>query len=240
MTQKIVKLLKKETVADGTMAFQFERPADFDFKAGQSIDLTLPNPPETDTEGNTRAFSLSSAPSEDHLMITTRMRNTAFKRVIKDLPLGNPLMIDGPFGSMTLHNDTSKVAVFLAGGIGVTPFRSMIVEAAIKKLPHRIYLFYSNRKVKDAAFLEELQNLTKQNKNFYFIPTMTETDGPNQTWSGETGYINETTIKKFVSDTQQAIYYMAGPPSMVAAMHTMLSNFNINDDNIRSESFAGY
>src|SRR5438445_13446110 len=102
------KLLKKESVAEGTMAFHFEKPIGFEYKSGQSMDLTLIDPPKTDAEGNTRAFSFSSAPYQDYLMITTRMRPTAFKNVLKDLPEGSGLSFDGPFGSMTLHNDLSK------------------------------------------------------------------------------------------------------------------------------------
>lgn len=82
------KLIKKEAVAEGTMRFDFERPGGFTYRAGQSIDLTLINPPETDAEGNTRAYTLSSAPQDEHLSVTTRMRDTAFKRVLKDMEPG--------------------------------------------------------------------------------------------------------------------------------------------------------
>src|SRR4051812_46335749 len=116
-----IKLIKKEEIANGTMAFYFTKPEGFDYKGGQSIDLTMSNPPETDAEGNTRAFSLTSSPHEDFLSIATRMRDTAFKRVLKNAGETLRLSIEGPFGSMTLHNDASKPAIFLAGGIGITP-----------------------------------------------------------------------------------------------------------------------
>src|SRR5207302_1088670 len=129
-----IKLKSREQVAEDTMAFRFERPAGWTFKAGQSFDMTLLDPPETDAEGNTRAFSVASAPQEDFLMIATRMRDTAFKRTLKTLELGSTVKIEGPFGNLTLHNNAAKGAGLLAGGIGITPFRSMVFRAAREKL----------------------------------------------------------------------------------------------------------
>ncbi|HYM09410.1 MAG TPA: FAD-dependent oxidoreductase, partial [Bryobacterales bacterium] len=151
-----MKLRNRFEVAERTMAFQLEKPAGWTFKAGQAIDMTLLNPPETDAEGNTRAFSLASAPHDPDLLVATRLRDTAFKRVLPTLPLGTQVKIEGPFGNLTLHNNVARPAVILAGGIGITPFRSMVVRAAQEKLAHRIFLFYSNRRPEDAAFLDEL------------------------------------------------------------------------------------
>jgi ferredoxin-NADP reductase len=235
------KLLKKETVAEGTMAFRLEKPSGFEYKAGQSADLTLIDPPKTDAEGNTRAFSFSSAPHQDYLMMTTRMRPTAFKEVLKNLPEGSSLSFDGPFGSMTLHNDISKPAVFLAGGIGITPLYSMVKQAAHDRLPHRIFLFYSNRRPEDTAFLKELQDLQAADPNYQLIPTMTDISKSARKWQGETGYINKQMLNKYLgADLSKQIYYMAGPPQMVAALKKMLNEAGINDDYIRFEEFAGY
>src|ERR1017187_9449 len=140
------KLLSRHEVAEGTMAFRFERPANWAFKAGQYLDMTLLAPPETDSEGNVRSFSIASGPNEETLMVATRMRDTAFKRVLKTMPLGTAVKIDGPSGDLTLPDSFTRAAVFLAGGIGITPFRSMICLAAAERLPHQIFLFYSNRR----------------------------------------------------------------------------------------------
>jgi len=155
------------------MAFYFEKPEGFSYKAGQFADYTLINPSETDAEGDTRGFSLASAPYEDDLALATRMRDTAFKRVLRTMELGTELTLDAPYGSFTLHNNTKIPAVFLTGGIGVTPVRSIVLQALHDKRPHRIFVFYSNRRPEDAAFLEELLGL--QNESSYsFIGTMTE------------------------------------------------------------------
>lgn len=230
------KLKNREEVASGTMAFHFEKPEGFVFKSGQHADFTLLNPPETDAEGNSRTFSIVSAPYENELIITTRMRDTAFKRVLKTVPLGTELKLEGPFGSMTLQNDASRPAVFLAGGIGITPFVSMARHAAKNALPNKIFLFYSNRTPEDAPFLRELGDIEKQNQNFKLIVTMTDAEK----WKGETGYINKEMIVKYIGDITRPIYYLAGPPQMALAMREMLNDAGIDDDNIKSEEFAGY
>ena len=222
------------------MLFRFEKPAGFSYKAGQSIDLTLINPPETDAEGNTRAFSLASAPADTHLAIATRMRDTAFKRVLKNMVSGTELSIEGPFGDMTLHENTKRSAVFLAGGIGITPFHAMAVDAAQRNLPHKITLFYSNRRPEDAAFLEELVHLPEKNPNFTFVGTMTEMSASTREWSGEQGYINATMLEKYVDQASIPIYYIAGPAAMVAAMRNMLNESGVSNDDIRAEEFSGY
>ena len=125
------------------MAFRFERPSGWTFEAGQAIDITLLAPAETDAEGNTRTFTIASAPYEKTLMVATRMRDTAFKRVLKVMPVGAAVQIEGPTGVLTLHSDAARAAVFLCGGIGITPFRSIAFGAANEHLPHR--MFFSTR-----------------------------------------------------------------------------------------------
>ncbi len=236
----LAKLIGRREVADRTVAFEFERPPGWTFKAGQAVDVTLLEPPESDGEGNTRAFSIASAPREESLMVATRMRDTAFKRVLSAMPSGTKVKVEGPFGNLTLHSNVARAAVILAGGIGITPFRSMIFHAAHEKLPHRIFLFYSNRRPEDAAFLEELQTLEEQNQNYRFIPTMTGMEKSHRAWNGETGKINKQMLARHSKDAQSPIYYIAGPPGMVKGLHTMLNESGVDDDDIRAEEFGGY
>jgi ferredoxin-NADP reductase len=233
-------LVRREEVAHGTMAFYFSRPAGFEFRAGQSVDLTLIDPPETDAEGNTRAFSIASAPYEPELMIATRMRDTAIKRVLRDVAIGTPVKMDGPFGSFTLHKNASKPAVFLAGGIGITPFLSIIRQATHERSPHQIYLFYSNRRAEDAPFIAELQQHAKDNPNFHLIPTITQADGSQQPWSGVRGLISRDMITGHLPSLQGPIYYLAGPPAMVTAMRAICVGAGVDEDDIRTEEFGGY
>jgi ferredoxin-NADP reductase len=234
------KLRSRREVAERTMAFYLEKPPSFQFQPGQYLDLMLIDPPETDSQGAVRTFSIASAPYEDELVVATRMRNSAFKRVIGRLPLGTELKLEGPMGSFTLHKNPSKAAVFLAGGIGITPFRSILRQAAKEKLPHQLYLFYSNRRPEDTAFLTELRDLTQSNPRFIFVPSMSETERSKQNWSGERGFINRDMLVKHFCDLNGPIYYVAGPPAMVAAMREMLAKAGVNEDDNRTEEFGGY
>lgn len=222
------------------MGFYFEKPAGFQFMAGQYMDLTLVEPPETDAEGNIRSLSIASAPEEDHLLFATRMRDTAFKRFLRSAAIGTPVKMEGPMGSFTLHKNISKPAVFLAGGIGITPFSSIVRHAAKARLPHRLYLFYSNRRPEDAAFMDILKHLEDENPNYKFIPSMSEMNKSAQKWNGETGFINREMLTRHLPSLQGPIYYIAGPPAMVAAMRQMLAAAGVDEDDIRTEEFAGY
>lgn len=234
------KLLSRHQVAEGTIAFRLERPSNWTFKAGQYLDLTLLDPPEADSEGNVRSFSIASAPHEETLMVATRMRDTAFKRVLKTMPLGTAVKIEGPSGDLILQNDSTRAAVFLAGGIGITPFRSIVHWAAKEKLPNRIVLFYSNRRPEDAPFLAELQSLERDNPKYKLIASMTEMEKSNQPWNGETGLIDQGMLRRHLKDAASLIYYIAGPPAMVKALQEMLSKAGLNENDIRAEEFSGY
>src|ERR1022692_702679 len=234
------KLVSRHEVAERTTAFRFEKPSNWTFEAGQSLDMTLCEPPETDAEGNIRTFSMASGPDEDTLIVATRMRDTAFKRVLKTMPLGSAVKIEGPSGSLTLHNDVTRTAVFLAGGIGITPFRSMVLRAAKEKLTHRIVLFYSNRRPEDAPFLDELQALEKENPNYKLVASMTEMAKSHRSWHGEVGQIDREMLLRYLKDAASPIYYVAGPPEMVKGLHKTINGAGVDDDNIRAEEFAGY
>ncbi len=234
------RLVRRETVAEGTMAFCFSKPSGFRHQAGQSLLMTLINPPETDSEGDARTFTIASAPHEAELMIATRMRDTAFKRVLKTAPLEMVVKIDGPNGEMVLHDDTARPAVFLAGGIGITPFLAMARHAANERLPHRLFLFYSNRRPEDAAFLSELQKLEQSNPNYRLIATMAETEKSAQHWSGETGFIRREMLERYLADITKPMYYFAGPPPMTMAMQQLLEGIGISDQAMRYEEFYGY
>jgi ferredoxin-NADP reductase len=232
------KLIKKVDIASGTMAFYFEKPKGFDFRAGQFCDIRIYDPPETDAEGDIRGFSLAHAPYEADIMVATRMRDTAFKRVLKDLPIGTEVELDAPYGDFTLHKTETTPAVFLIGGIGITPVRSMIAQATHDKTAHPITLLYANKTPDDAAFSNDLESFNAANPNFTFVPVMSS---PIQgEWSGESGHITEAILKKYVPDIAVPIYYLSGSAAMVAVMRKLLVEAGINEDNIKTEEFSGY
>lgn len=233
-------LIGRDPVADRTMSFRFAKPSDWTYRAGQFVDITLLDPPETDAEGNLRGFSISSAPREAVITITTRLRDTAFKRVLQQMPLGTNVRIEGPFGDLRLHH-ARRPAVLLAGGIGITPFRSILVEAAGGGgLPYPVVVFHANRRPEDAAFADELSALADRDANLTFVPTMTALTGPEGGWEGERGHVDAAMLRRHLGDLVDAIYYIAGPPGMVQGLRAMLVGSGVDEDDVRIEEFTGY
>lgn len=240
MADYSIELIERETVAEATMAFHFTRPSGFQFRAGQCADLTLVHPSETDAEGNTRTFSIASPPFEDELLFVTRMRNTAFKRTLGVAPLRTVLRIGDALGSFVLHRNVAKPGVLLAGGIGITPFLSIVRQVVRDKSAQQLYLFYANRRPEDAAYLDTLQTAAAADPNCRFIPTMTGMAKSHAAWTGETGRITREMLVRHLPALQGPIYYVAGPPAMAAATRQMLAQAGVDEDDIRSEEFGGY
>jgi ferredoxin-NADP reductase len=233
-----VKLLEKDAVAEGTMAFHFSKPDGFEFRAGQTADFTIIEPPETDEEGNSRTFSIVQAPYEPDLAVATRMRDTAFKRVLRDLPIGTEVKIDGPYGGFTLHKKESTPAVFLIGGIGVTPVRSMVAQATHDRTDHEITLLHSSRTPADLPFRSDFEGLAGDNPRFRYIATAS--DSAPDDWHGERGRIDAEMVRRYVPDLNAPIYYLSGPEGMVTAMRKLLLDLEVDEDTIRTEEFPGY
>lgn len=222
------------------MAFRFEKPAGFRYKPGQAVDITLVDPPATDAKDQHRVFSLVSAPYENDLIIATRMRDSAFKNWLKAAPEGSHVQMEGPFGSLTLHNNRARPAVFIAGGIGITPFVSMLRQATKDRLDQYMLLVYSNRRPEDATFLPELDQMAQQNKHFHLVATMTGMHKAGRPWDGERGHIDGALLTRLVGNLPAPIYYVAGPPAMVQAIRQNVQGIGVSDDDIRSEDFFGY
>lgn len=240
MTSTTVHLQSRQEVAHGTMTFRFDKPAGFTFKPGQALELILQDPAVADTDNARHAFSIVSAPHEPELVVTTRMRASAFKDALARLPVGGAAAVDGPFGSLTLHNKQDRAAVFLAGGIGITPFISMLRHATRAGLQHRLLLLYSNRRPEDSAYLAELQRLEGENPRFRLVATMTQMGQSRLPWTGETGKIDEALLKRATEGLPSPIYYLAGPPAMVGALRETLERAGVDADDVRSEEFYGY
>jgi len=241
MPSYLFPLKDRREIAEGTMAFWFDTSGtDFSFKPGQYANFEFADAPNSNPDDNSHVFSLASSPHhKDSVMIAVRMRDSsAFKAALSKAPLGTKLKVSRPLGKFLLHEDPSKPAVFLAGGIGITPFLSIVGWHTHHKSPHRIRLFYSNRTPASTAFLQELSEWEKQNPNFQLIPTVTDVDDPQ--WKHEQGFLDEEMIRKYVSDMDQAIFYVVGPPAMVDAMDQLLQGMEIPKDRIRLEKFDGY
>lgn len=241
MSTYAAPLTARHQIAEGTMAFHFQKPAGFEFRPGQAIDLILPGHDANANSQHARhAFSIVSAPHEDELVVATRMRDSVFKRALGQLSIGAVAQIDGPFGSLTLHKNPARAGVLVAGGIGITPFMSMLRHAAKHQVPQDLALLYSNRRPEDTAFLAELKQLERQNPRFRLHATMTDMGRSAQAWAGETRLIDHTLVRRAIEGLGAPIFYVSGPPAMVDAMRKTLIAANVDEDDLRSEEFHGY
>ncbi len=213
------------------MVFVFEFGSqEFSFRPGQFVDLTLDNPKYQDDKGKTRAFSIASSPLDNYLMTATRLTDSAMKKSLAELELASLVHVDGPLGSFRLHSDKSVPAVMLTGGIGITPFRSIIKDATENNSEQKLLLIYSNRAPEDAIFVSDLEEWQSYNTNFNFVTR----------WTKDDGHIDEKFLKKHIKNLAAPIYYVAGPPGMVAGTTQLLIEIGVNEDNIKFEEFAGY
>jgi glycine betaine catabolism B len=207
-----------------------------------------------DPEGPIRHFTITSSPTEDFIMISTRIRDTPYKKRLSSLEENTTIVkVRGPEGKFTLHEDYSRSAVFLSGGIGVTPFRSMIKYATDKQLPVKIIMFDSNRNQNNILYKKEFDECARMNKNLKVVYSITEEEGgeeqpaqtssPSIAWNGERGRIDKAMLTRYLSDKdiKDSIFYICGPPGMVKAMQNLIQNeLQIQKENTKTEEFTGY
>jgi len=240
MAEYEMTLVDRQRIARDTMAFWFDtNDASFEFRAGQHADFVFTRPCLGSESDNSRTFSLASSPHDNRpVMIAMRMRMTGFKCALKAAALGTKFTVSRPRGSFTLHRDITRPAVFLAGGIGITPIRSILQWITQEHLPHKLYLFYSNRETKDAAFLEEFENMAARNPRFTLIPTVTG----HRTLAGpyEKGHINREMLTRYLFGLKRPTYYIAGPSGMVTAMTDLLNASGVSENDVKTEEFGDY
>lgn len=233
----IGKLKDKKEVASSTLQVVFEVSEPFTFKAGQYCFITLKNPPYPDERSNKRHFSIVNSPNEKGMItFTTRLRPTGFKKSLQVLPIGTEVELGPIAGAFTLPEDTTTPLVFIAGGIGITPFMSMLQYENEQNLGHQITLVYSNRDQSSAVFLPQLQELAKSLPKFSLILTMTE----DNNWSGEKRMVDDKFIKDYFPNVNAQKYMVVGPPPMVEAVEKALHEAGVVSENIKIENFTGY
>jgi ferredoxin-NADP reductase/nitrite reductase/ring-hydroxylating ferredoxin subunit len=249
-------LTKKDKVG-GTdvMSFKFSKQNDqladktlFDYDAGQFAFFDI-GEVYNDPKGPIRHFTISSSPTENFIMFSTRIRDSPYKKRLLTLEEGAKVKVRGPEGQFVLHQDYTKPAVFLSGGIGVTPFRTMIKYVTDKQLPVKMIMFDSNRDRNNILFKKEFDDWADINKNLKIIYTISEDDRHDQSisaandWKGEYGRINKAMILKYLDSNvlNNSIFYICGPPSMLRAMQALLQeDLNIPKERVKVEEFTGY
>lgn len=208
----------------------------FPFKPGQYclVELKLANGKITD-----HAFSIAISPTRDNLIFATRNTGSDFKKVFTELKPGSEVRISGPVGNFIFDDNISN-AIFLSGGIGITPLKSMIEYAADKKLQAKLTLLYGNRTTEEIAFRKELDLVAKTNKNFKVVHVISNPEQSKEKWTGFTGRITAETIRSNVAELQTAIFFICGPPGMVEALAGILQQMGVGGERIKIEHFTGY
>ena len=230
---------EKREVAKGTLLVLFDLAgAEFDYQPGQYFWVELLDPPYEDEKGARRHITAVTSPSEKGVIgLCTRMRDSAFKRSLADLPVGTEVEVEQPKGTFVLPEESSRPLVFVAGGIGITPFRSMLRYIGDEHLPHRVTLIYSNRDRASAALLDELEEIEQANPNVRLIATMTDDDS----WPGERRRVDGAFLRDHLGDdVNQARYMVAGPPAMAKGVSAELEQAGIAAELIETDSFSGY
>ncbi|HJU95969.1 MAG TPA: Rieske 2Fe-2S domain-containing protein [Nitrososphaera sp.] len=251
---------KQKVEGTDIMTFKFTNDGYPEYKAGQFAFFPLDNV-NNDSRGPVRHFSLTSSPTEDTLIISTRIRDTPYKQRLSTLQDGEQVKVSKPQGNFVLHDDYSKPAIFLSGGIGVTPFRSMIKYATDNQLPIKITMFDSNRNQQNILYKDEFDKWAAQNQNLKIVYTITEEEKDTEQqqhrmadvsnnatetkgdWNGERGRIDRTMIERHLSkeEISNAIFYICGPPGMIKALEGLLQKqFQIQQGRIKVEEFTGY
>lgn len=235
--KNVIKLKDRKVIQNNNIAMWFDRKgSDFSFEPGQYANIKLLEPIYNDAHGNTRLFSIASSPKKDYVMFTTRALDSAFNKNILEMPIGAKAEIGDFGGNTVLHNDPSLPAVFLIGGIGITPARCMVEYIVTEKLPYKTYLFYSNPDAKSMAFFDEFNAWTKEYDGFKFIPTID--DRNNNEWEYSFGYIDKGLLLNNIPDVTIPVYYIVGPTAMVESMEILLLDLNVNTNNIKLEKFG--
>lgn len=221
------KLIKKEKISNDTHSFYFERPQNFDFEAGQYIKMTLDtlNP---DARGTSRFFTIASSPTEkEHLLITTRIIQSSFKKTLYSFQVGKEVKMRGPHGTFVLNEKDTRGKVYLAGGIGITPARSMLVYMRDKNLNIPMTLIASFSERSELIFYDELNSLANKVRKVVYIVT------------SEEGRIDEDKIRENVQELN-SLFYISGPAGFVEAMEKLVKSLGVSEENIKSEEFPGY
>jgi ferredoxin-NADP reductase len=233
------KIKEKREVAKGTLMVVFDLLGEeVDFQPGQYFWVTLLDPPYDDEKGPRRHITVVTSPNERGVLgLCTRLRDSAFKRSLAEMPVGADVDVEPPKGNFLLPKETDTPYVFIAGGIGITVFRCMLQYIHEEKLPYRVTLVYSNRDRESTAFLDELTQLERDNPNFRLVVTMTDDDG----WQGETRRIDADMLRDHLTeDLNSFTYLIAGPPEMVEGVAETLKNAGIPEEQAHAARFSGY
>ncbi|MDZ4711281.1 MAG: FAD-dependent oxidoreductase [bacterium] len=230
------KLIYKKLIGENTVAFYFDiKDSGYEFEAGQYAYFTLTNCPSEDIKGNSRPLSIASSPdNKDYLMIAARKSSSVFIDNLFLLPYGSEVFISKAKGDLFRDQRNDPASVFIAGGIGITPVRSVIEKLIRDKNEMKIFLFHANRKLTQSAFYREFIKWESLNDSFKFIPVI---DDDSKKGKDEVRKLDGLMLKKYLNDFADKTFYIVGPPEMVDSVKQMLTATGVEEKHIRIEKF---
>jgi ferredoxin-NADP reductase len=235
-----IRLKERRPETTDVMSFIFDLGGkQLEYRPGQILHYELDTPAFHDERGNNRHFTISSSPTEEGIvMFTTRIRGSGFKETLRQAPVGYELTCETPEGEFILGQGETRIRhVFIAGGIGITPYRSILRYAADMNEPLNVLMLYFNRSSADIIFRRELESIARQMPQFSLVNVLTE---PEKGWKGEHGKLGETILRKSIPDPGGLSFWVSGSPGMVSTCRELLELIGVKEQNIRTERFMGY
>jgi len=229
-------LISKKDICPRLSTFIFKKPKGFKYQPGQFVILEIPSLSDLGLQEATRSMSLASAPFEKDLLFLMTTSQSKFKQALSSFSPGDQINFKGPFGHICPPNQPIQPLVFIAGGVGIAPFRGMVKDQEKKGFLQPVYLFYSCRQTQEIAFFDYFKNL--KHPNFHFIPTITRSCSPKD-WSGETQRINKELLQKHLGTLQDKSYFLVGLPHMVKGLLDLLLSEDVSLEAIKTEIFTG-
>lgn len=236
-----LQLEKKDQLTKDAYTFYFRRNStERDFTPGQTYEMKLPHK-NMDERGDSRVFTISSSPTDtEFIAVTTRIIQSSFKQKLGNLETGMKAQFTGPWDDLNFDENDKSPHVFLAGGIGITPYHSIISYCQDKNIKTPMILFVSWKTRDEMVFDEFFRQANNHLENFSYVPTLTEETLNPSEWDGESGRIDEKMITKYVSNINESKYFISGPPAFVTVMKQTVLDLNVPKEKILFEEFEGY
>lgn len=237
----LLTLKEKVQIAPSIYEFIFAKNTAFKFIPGQYLEWTLPEK-SADGRGNRRYFTIASSPTEQEVRLGVKIateRSSKFKQTLVTMKNGDSIVAGQLAGDFVLPEDVNKKLVFIAGGIGVTPFRSMLQYLLTNREKRDIVLFYACSNAEEFVYKDVFAKAQSE-LGITVVYVISHEDDVPQGWTGEVGHITEAMIKKYVQDVGERTFYLSGPNAMVDAYKGLLKSMGVRRNNIIKDFFSGF
>jgi ferredoxin-NADP reductase len=217
------RLLGRKIIALATLEIELEKPEGFNFKAGQYANVSFAGVDTMEKQLYTRTLTISSAPYEKTITFILRASESAYKKRMFAATIGTEFELEGPFGDFTMDLSKGDKVMFIAGGMGISPFTSMIKESLATGDAHAMQLLYLCRRPEEAPFLKMFEALDELNDNFKFTPIMTQSEKSTATAGGKHAHMTGELVERNLPEKSPDDFYIAGPKGMVSAVVEVLN-----------------